>query len=159
MPKNINVFQIDDDNYTTREYCQCQGITDNKQILKIQWHINHYLRTHTTYNATKELKRIVQNVKQTEPTHHTLIDHNTGAIPPLIVGGAGIPTYTVQLDQTAEDTRNTKAVTRTIVIRYADAIRNVNRIQGQIAQLEKELLIAQQDTESCHKELTYSLKS
>jgi len=53
-----NTFQIGSTTYTTREYCNARGITDNATILKIQWRINTYTRNHTIQQTIEELKRL-----------------------------------------------------------------------------------------------------
>lgn len=53
-----NTFQIGSTTYTTREYCNARGITDNARILKIQWRINTYIRNHTIQQTIEELDRL-----------------------------------------------------------------------------------------------------
>jgi len=59
-----NTFQIGSTTYTTREYCNARGITDNARILKIQWRINTYIRNHTIQQTIEELDRLTLH-----PTH------------------------------------------------------------------------------------------
>jgi len=59
-----NTFQIGSTTYTTREYCNARGITDNATILKIQWRINTYIRNHTIQQTIEELDRLTLH-----PTH------------------------------------------------------------------------------------------
>ena len=54
-----HIFQIGSTNYTTREYCQSKGITDDYAIKKIQWRINTYIHNHTNPDTTEELIRLV----------------------------------------------------------------------------------------------------
>lgn len=54
-----HIFQIGSTNYTTREYCQSKGITDDYAIKKIQWRINTYVRNHPVRETTEELIRLV----------------------------------------------------------------------------------------------------
>lgn len=61
-----NTFQIGSTTYTTREYCNARGITDNARILKIQWRINTYIRNHTIQQTIEELDRLTLH-----PTHPT----------------------------------------------------------------------------------------
>ena len=64
-----HTFQIGSTTYTTREYCNARGITDNAKILKIQWRINTYIRNHTTQQTIEELDRLTLH-----PTHPASID-------------------------------------------------------------------------------------
>jgi len=68
-----NTFQIGSTTYTTREYCNARGITDNATILKIQWRINTYIRRHTLQQTIEELDRLTLH-----PTHSKRETH-TGA--------------------------------------------------------------------------------
>lgn len=54
-----HIFQIHGTNYTTREYCQSKGITDDTAIKKIQWRINTYIRKYPVRETTEELIRLV----------------------------------------------------------------------------------------------------
>lgn len=62
-----HTFQIGSTTYTTREYCNARGITDNASILKIQWRINTYIRNHTIQQTIEELDRLTLH-----PTHPQL---------------------------------------------------------------------------------------
>jgi hypothetical protein len=53
-----HTFQIGSTTYTTRQYCNARGITDNATILKIQWRINTYIRNHTIQQTIEELDRL-----------------------------------------------------------------------------------------------------
>ena len=65
-----NTFQIGNTTYTTREYCNARGITDNARILKIQWRINTYIRNHTIQQTIEELDRLtLQREHLTRVTH------------------------------------------------------------------------------------------
>ena len=59
MARKPHIHQIRGTNYTTREYCQSKGITDDTAIKKIQWRINTYIRKHTVRETTEELIRLV----------------------------------------------------------------------------------------------------
>ena len=71
MARDPHIFQIGNANYTTREYCQSKGITDDYAIKKIQWRVNTVCRVHGIEEATKELIRLVSfsNVTQKARTH------------------------------------------------------------------------------------------
>lgn len=71
--KTPNTFQIGSTTYTTREYCNARGITDNARILKIQWRINTYIRNHTIQQTIEELDRLTLH-----PAHSKRVTH-TGA--------------------------------------------------------------------------------
>ena len=62
-----HTFQIGSTTYTTREYCNARGVTDNARILKIQWRINTYIRNHTIQQTIEELDRLTLH-----PTHPQL---------------------------------------------------------------------------------------
>ena len=64
-----HTFQIGNTTYTTREYCNARGITDNASILKIQWRINTYIRKHPVRDTTEELIRLVSLTTQKARTH------------------------------------------------------------------------------------------
>ena len=65
-----HTFQIGSTTYTTREYCNARGITDNARILKIQWRINTYIRNHTIQQTIEELDRLtLQREHITRVTH------------------------------------------------------------------------------------------
>ena len=64
-----HIFQIGSTNYTTREYCQSKGITDDYAIKKIQWRINTYIRNHPVRETTEELIRLVSLTTQKARTH------------------------------------------------------------------------------------------
>lgn len=65
-----HTFQIGTTTYTTREYCNARGITDNASILKIQWRINTYIRNHTNQQTIEKLKTLTSS-----PTHSTRVTH------------------------------------------------------------------------------------
>jgi DNA anti-recombination protein RmuC len=71
-----NTFQIGSTTYTTREYCNARGITDNARILKIQWRINTYIRNHTIQQTIEELDRLTLH-----PTHSTCDNTESGIRP------------------------------------------------------------------------------
>lgn len=71
-----NTFQIGSTTYTTREYCNARGITDNARILKIQWRINTYIRNHTIQQTIEELDRLTLH-----PTHSTRDNTESGIRP------------------------------------------------------------------------------
>ena len=64
MARDPHIFQIGNANYTTREYCQSKGITDDYAIKKIQWRINTYIRNHPVRETTNELIRLVANTSK-----------------------------------------------------------------------------------------------
>jgi NADH dehydrogenase/NADH:ubiquinone oxidoreductase subunit G len=78
-----HTFQIGSTTYTTREYCNARGITDNATILKIQWRINTYIRNHTIQQTIEELDRLTQwgrqNPTKTAPELRHRIVHKTQA--------------------------------------------------------------------------------
>jgi hypothetical protein len=63
-----NTFQIGSTTYTTREYCNARGITDNATILKIQWRINTYTRNHTIQQTIEELDRLTLHQEPSDKT-------------------------------------------------------------------------------------------
>ena len=71
-----NTFQIGSTTYTTREYCNARGITDNARILKIQWRINTYIRNHTIQQTIEELDRLTLH-----PAHSTRDNTESGIRP------------------------------------------------------------------------------
>jgi hypothetical protein len=65
-----HTFQIGSTTYTTRQYCNSRGITDNATILKIQWRINTYIRNHTIQQTIEELDRlIIWDATRTQELH------------------------------------------------------------------------------------------
>jgi hypothetical protein len=76
MARKPHIHQIRGTNYTTREYCQSKGITDDTAIKKIQWRINTYTRNHTTQQTIEELDRLTLH-----PTHSTRDNTESGIRP------------------------------------------------------------------------------
>ena len=71
-----HTFQIGNAYYTTREYCEAQGIQNTYDILKIQWRVNKYILTHTIQETVSELQRLVHNVvKILQSANYNTIDH------------------------------------------------------------------------------------
>ena len=71
-----HTFQIGSTTYTTRQYCNSRGITDNATILKIQWRINTYIRNHTIQQTIEELDRLTLH-----PAHSTRDSTESGIRP------------------------------------------------------------------------------
>lgn len=71
-----HTFQIGNTYYTTREYCEAQGIQNTNDILKIQWRVNKYILTHTIQETVSELQRLVHNVdKILQSANYNTINH------------------------------------------------------------------------------------
>jgi hypothetical protein len=72
-----HTFQIGSTTYTTREYCNARGITDNATILKIQWRINTYIRNHTLQQTIEELDRLTLHPTHTKHSRAGVTRDNT----------------------------------------------------------------------------------
>jgi|688.fasta_scaffold119285_3 hypothetical protein len=116
-----NTFQIGSTTYTTREYCNARGITDNARILKIQWRINTYIRNHTIQQTIEELDRLTlqptHSKRVTQPGAGRLDEQRQEGIRPWLEGirpwlGAKQERIKAQQENKAREAATSKMITQ-----------------------------------------------
>jgi hypothetical protein len=109
-----NTFQIGSTTYTTREYCNARGITDNARILKIQWRINTYIRNHTIQQTIEELDRLTLHPRHskrvTHPSAGRLDEQRQEGIRPWL--GAKQERIKAQQENKAREAATSKMITQ-----------------------------------------------
>jgi hypothetical protein len=144
-----NTFQIGSTTYTTREYCNARGITDNATILKIQWRINTYTRNHTIQQTIEELKRLTLRQEGIRPWQGTqkertrAIDQRellkrsepSDKIERYIATDLGKELYS----KTIQSPKNQPNDIKTAITQCAEAIQTVSRLEKELEEAQNDL--------------------
>jgi hypothetical protein len=153
-----NTFQIGSTTYTTREYCNARGITDNARILKIQWRINTYIRNHTIQQTIEELDRLTlhpahstrdnteSGIRPWLGTKQELLKHSEWMNSPLktppsyesLESMLGAEDPRLQNLEKIRETSRPNAIENAIT-QYAEAIQTVNRRKKELAEAQNAL--------------------